>query len=69
MLSVKGNYTLSDLFTSTSGPFTITLKNIVAKGNASVGVELDGKLRSQDISMDLTFADLQMDFRNMGNPT
>lgn len=63
---IKGNYTLSSLFTSANGPFTVTLKNVVAKGNASVAVELDGKIRTQDISMDMTFSDLATDFQNLG---
>lgn len=63
---IKGDYTLSTFFSSANGPFTVTLKNVVAKGNASVGVERDGVIRTQDISMDMTFDDLAMDFQNLG---
>lgn len=65
-MKIKGNYTLSSLFTSASGPFTVELKNVVAKGNASIAVERDGKVRTQDISMDMTFSDMSMDFQNLG---
>lgn len=63
---VKGNYTLSSFFTSANGPFTILLKKVVAKCNATVGVERDGKVRTEDIAIDLGFADMTMDFQNLG---
>lgn len=63
---VKGNYTLSSFFTSANGPFTIILKKVVAKCNATVGVERDGKVRTEDIAIDLGFADMTMDFQNLG---
>lgn len=66
VMLVKGNYTLTSFFTSTNGPFTISLKNVVAKGNATVGVERDGKVRTEDIVMDLNFSDMTMDFQNLG---
>lgn len=49
-----------------SGPFTITLKNVFVNGNATIGVERDGKLRTQNISIDITFEDMNMDFKNLG---
>lgn len=66
LMLIKGNYTLSSLFSSANGPFTVTIKNVIAKGNASVSVERDGKIRTQDISMDLTFSKLESDFKNLG---
>lgn len=65
-MKIIGNYTLSSLFTSAHGPFVVTLTNVVAKGNASVAVERDGKLRTQDISMDMSFSGLTTDFKNLG---
>lgn len=35
-------------------------------GNATVGVERDGKLRTQNINIDIQFADMTMDFKNLG---
>lgn len=64
---VKGDYTLSSLFTKASGPFTVILKNVVVKGNATVGVERDGKVRTQEVAMDMSFSDMSMDFQNLGN--
>lgn len=66
MLYLLGNYTLSSLFSSANGPFNVTLTNVVAKGNASVAVERDGKIRTQDISMDMNFSGLTTDFKNLG---
>lgn len=66
VMLVKGNYTLNWLFSSASGPFTVILKNVVAKGNATVAVERDGKIRTQDITMDMLFSDMKMDFQNLG---
>lgn len=65
-MRVIGNYTISSLFSSAKGPFVVTLKHIVATGNASIGVELDGIIRTQNILMDMNFANLTMDFQNLG---
>lgn len=48
------------------GPFTINLKNVFVDGNATVGVERDGKLRTQNINIDIKFAEMKMDFKNLG---
>ncbi|XP_031632293.1 uncharacterized protein LOC116346401 [Contarinia nasturtii] len=66
VMYIIGNYTLSSLFSSTSGPFNVTLTNVTAKSNASVAVERDGKIRTQDIVMDMNFAGLTTDFKNLG---
>lgn len=65
-MNVKGNYTLSSFFTKAEGPFTVVLKNVFVKGNASLAVERDGRLRTKDIKMDITFKDMAMDFQNLG---
>lgn len=36
------------------------------EGNASIGVERDGKLRSQEINIDISFSDMKMEFKNLG---
>lgn len=66
VMLIKGNYTLSSFFSTAKGPFTVAVKNVAAKGNASVAVERDGKIRTQEISMDMTFSDMTMDFQNLG---
>lgn len=66
VMEIRGNYTLTSLFASSNGPFTVKLTNVVAKGNASVAVERDGKIRTQEISMDMGFSSLTTDFKNLG---
>nr|XP_019542053.2 uncharacterized protein LOC109412868 [Aedes albopictus] len=63
---VKGNYTMSTFFNRAEGPFTVVLKNVMTKGNVSLSVDRDGKVRTQDISLDITFDDMSMDFQNLG---
>ncbi|KAG4066754.1 hypothetical protein HA402_012821 [Bradysia odoriphaga] len=65
-MNVRGNYTLSSLFSKTHGPFTIVLRNVFVKGNASLGVERDGKIRTKDIQMDISFGNMAVDFQNLG---
>lgn len=63
---MKGNYTLSTLFSKASGPFTVTLHTVMVKGNATLGVERDGQIRTQNVVMDMSFANMAMDFQNLG---
>uniref|UniRef100_A0A1L8DR22 Putative juvenile hormone binding protein in insects n=1 Tax=Nyssomyia neivai TaxID=330878 RepID=A0A1L8DR22_9DIPT len=65
-MTLIGNYTLHSLFSRSSGPFTVVLKDVFTVGNVTLGVERDGKIRTQDIQMDSTFADMSMDFQNLG---
>lgn len=65
-MQIIGNYTLTSLFSQTSGPYNVTLTNVVALGNASVAVERDGKIKTQYISMDMHFSSLTTDFKNLG---
>lgn len=66
VMTVMGNYTLSSFFSKAEGPFTVILKNVYVKANASLTVERSGKIRTQDINMDITFSDMAMDFQNLG---
>lgn len=65
-MEVKGDYSLTSLFTDANGPYFIELKDVLVIGNASLGVEKDGKVRTQNIAMDISFADMSMDFQNLG---
>lgn len=65
-LDVDGNYTMSTWISSSKGPFTVVLKNVFVEAQAGLAVEVDGKLRAQDINMDITFSDISMDFKNLG---
>ncbi|EDW64788.2 uncharacterized protein Dvir_GJ20625 [Drosophila virilis] len=63
---VKGNYILSSFFSKTNGPFTVLLKNVYVRGSATLGVERDGHLTTEQIKMDITFGEMAMDFQNLG---
>jgi len=65
-LIMLGNYSLMSLFSSAKGPFTVKIEDVFVEGNASLAVELDGKIRTQDIHMDIKFADMAVDFQNLG---
>ncbi|XP_064542049.1 uncharacterized protein LOC135431061 [Drosophila montana] len=63
---VKGNYILSSFFSKTNGPFTVVLKKVYVRGSATLGVERDGHLTTEQIKMDITFGEMAMDFQNLG---
>lgn len=65
-MTVKGSYTLSSLFSSAQGPFTVILKNVIARAVANLEIQTDGSLCTEQINMDLTFSDMTMDFQNLG---
>lgn len=65
-LQMIGNYTLSSFFSKSSGPFTVLIKDVFVEGNGTLGVERDGKIKTQDIQMDIKFEDMSMNFENLG---
>ncbi|XP_050304371.1 uncharacterized protein LOC126741936 [Anthonomus grandis grandis] len=65
-IDVIGNYTLSSWFSSSHGPFTVVLKNVFVQANAALEVQKNGSLEAQAITMDLTFKDMNMDFKGLG---
>ncbi|XP_012270232.1 uncharacterized protein LOC105694290 [Orussus abietinus] len=65
-LDVRGLYTLASWLTSSAGDFTVKLSGVVVQGVARLEVSTEGKLRAQDIDMDLTFDNIDLDFKNLG---
>ncbi|XP_068145990.1 uncharacterized protein [Drosophila tropicalis] len=65
-MNVKGNYILSSFFSKANGPFTVVLKKVYVEATATLAVERDGHLTTDSIKMDITFADMAMDFQNLG---
>lgn len=65
-LDVFGNYTLSSFFSSSRGPFTVNLKGVFVQTNATLEVEREGHLEAQEMSMDITFKNMAMNFENLG---
>jgi hypothetical protein len=65
-LLVRGNYTLSSMFFSSHGPFTVKLTDVYVRAIAKLEVVRNGQLEAQDMNMDITFKGIAMDFKNLG---
>lgn len=65
-LNVRGWYTLSSWLSRTAGNFTVKLSGVIVEGVAKLSVASDGKLEAEDIDLDLTFDNIDMDFKNLG---
>lgn len=65
-LITKGNYTLKSFLSTASGPFIVILQKVLITGTATLAVQRDGHLLTDHIKMDVTFADMTMDFQNLG---
>lgn len=66
ILNVKGNYTLSTWLSRSAGPFTVKLTEVYVKAIARLEVERSGQLEAQEIDMDITFKDIDMNFERLG---
>lgn len=65
-LDIRGLYTLSSWLSRSAGDFTVKLTGVNVQGIARLTVGADGKLQAQNIDMDLTFVNIDMDFKNLG---
>lgn len=65
-LQARGNYTLSTWLNKAQGPFTVDVSGLKVTAKANLGVERDGKLRAQDIVIDLGFSTIAVNFKNLG---
>ncbi|CAK9805793.1 hypothetical protein ANTQUA_LOCUS4569 [Anthophora quadrimaculata] len=65
-LDIRGLYTLSSWLSRSAGNFTVKLTGVNVQGIARLEVGDDGKLQAQNIDMDLTFAKIDLDFKNLG---
>ncbi|CAH0722882.1 unnamed protein product, partial [Brenthis ino] len=65
-LQARGNYTMSTWLNRVQGPFTVDITGIKITAKANLGVERDGKLRAQDIAIDMAFTNIAMNFENAG---
>lgn len=66
VLQARGNYTLSTWLNRAQGPFTVNVTGLKVTAKANLGVERDGKLRAQDIVIDLGFNTISVNFENLG---
>ncbi|CAH2262290.1 uncharacterized protein LOC120637774 [Pararge aegeria] len=65
-LQARGNYTMSTWLNRVQGPFTVDITGIEITAKAGLGVERDGKLRAQEIKIDISFSTIAMNFENAG---
>ncbi|CAG4921404.1 unnamed protein product [Colias eurytheme] len=65
-LQARGNYTMATWLSKVQGPFTVDVTGIKITAKANLGVERDGKIRAQDIVIDIGFTNIAMDFQNAG---
>ncbi|CAH2099578.1 unnamed protein product [Euphydryas editha] len=65
-LQIHGKYSLNTWLSSYPGGFSSNISGIRSEVIASLGVEQDGQLRAQDISIDITFENITMQFENAG---
>ncbi|XP_045451070.1 uncharacterized protein LOC123659954 [Melitaea cinxia] len=65
-LQARGNYTMSTWLNRVQGPFTVDITGIKISAKANLGVERDGKIRAQDIAIDISFNTIAMNFENAG---
>ncbi|XP_023933795.2 uncharacterized protein LOC112042850 [Bicyclus anynana] len=65
-LQARGNYTMSTWLNRVQGPFTVDITGIEMTAKATLGVERDGKLRAQEIKIDISFSTIAMNFENAG---
>ncbi|XP_034244888.1 uncharacterized protein LOC117647292 [Thrips palmi] len=63
---ILGNYTLCTWFSCSAGGFTVTLDGVLVSGVAGLEVGPGGRLRAEEIGMDVTFDGIAMDFKNLG---
>lgn len=65
-LTVVGNYTLSSWFSRSKGPFSVRLTNLTVTAVARLDVERSGQLEAQEINMDISFKNIEMNFVGIG---
>ncbi|XP_068087185.1 uncharacterized protein [Anabrus simplex] len=65
-LDIKGDYTMSALWSRTKGGFDVVLIDVFVEGVAMLTVQRNGQLQAQEINMDITFSDITMEFENLG---
>lgn len=66
-MHMEGTYTLSAMFQTREGPFTVDMQDVFTYANITLGVSLEGKIETQDIKMDIiSDKNIAVDFQNLG---
>lgn len=64
-LHTSGHYRCSSFMTSRSGPYSVVIRNLLVTARANIGVQGDGKLRAEDITMELDHESIDVNFENL----
>lgn len=64
--NITGNYTLCPWWSCSNGGFTVSLEGVLVSGVAGLEVGPGGRLRAEEIGMDVVFDKIEMDFQNLG---
>ncbi|CAK1548667.1 unnamed protein product [Leptosia nina] len=65
-IHARGNYVLKTWLKTYPGKYTSDVKGIKAVATATLGVDTNGKIRAQNISMDIGFTNIEVQFENSG---
>lgn len=57
---------MSSWFTRAKGPFNVTVANVSTEAEVTFLVDEEGVLQVQDVSTDVKFGDIKMNFENLG---
>lgn len=64
-LHTSGHYRYSSLMISRNGPYSVDIRSLLITARANLGVQRDGKLRAQDITMELNHENIDVNFGNI----
>lgn len=64
-LRTSGNYRYSSFMMPRSGPYNVDIYNLTIIARANLGVQRDGKLRTQDIIMELDHQSIDVNVENL----
>nr|XP_022901278.1 uncharacterized protein LOC111414229 [Onthophagus taurus] len=66
LVNMYGSYSMTSLFSSSNGPFTIQATGVKATAGARLEVNEEGVLEAQEITMDFGFKGVDIKFHNTG---
>lgn len=66
-MHMEGDYELNAMFQTKKGPFTVDMQDVYTYANITLGVNLEGKIESQGIQMDIiSDKNIAVDFQKLG---
>ena len=65
-LQVLGRYRMGSWLSTSSGDFNVTLLDVHAQGFVGLAVDTEGAIQASNITIDLRFRDIAMNFDNLG---